>query len=654
MKKILITGSNSYIGESFDKYLSKWPDSYRVQTIDVIDDHWRQADFSPFDAVVHVSGKVHAKETKDNAREFYDINATLTGDIAAKAKESGVKQFLFLSTVNVYGLLNGTITRETLPRPSSHYGKSKLAGEKIVSELADDTFLVVILRPPMVYGPGCKGNYPVLQKWATTLPVFPKFENRRSMISIDGLCAFLKNCIDTRSAGVFFPQDESFVCTSNMVYDVAKENNHPIRFTRLFNWPIRLLMVMGVKRVKKIFGDLMYQTDNKKRALMIASMASMLDNFNRPAIDQLTKLGYSVDLAANFTAEDSNSSEKNQSFFNEMTDKGHQVYQINFTRIPMNIKQHIRAYREVMDLANKNDYQLIHCHSPISSVVSRYAFRKKRKQGVRVIYTGHGFHFFKGAPYKNWALYFPMEWICARWTDVLITLNHEDYQLAKRHLHAKKVKYLPGVGVDTSRFIKASQEQRIEKREELGIKPHEVMLLSVGELSKRKNQTLVMRALQQVQNPDIHYFLAGIGSLQEEMESLIEELHLNSQVHLLGFRTDISLLCAAADAFVFPSFHEGLSVALMEAMACGLPVVASRIRGNTDLIDEGKGGYLVDPRDAEGMAQAIKTLVANPEAAAMGQYNMEKVKDFDMEKVTQELRRIYQSVMPESENSAES
>jgi glycosyltransferase involved in cell wall biosynthesis len=180
------------------------------------------------------------------------------------------------------------------------------------------------------------------------------------------------------------------------------------------------------------------------------------------------------------------------------------------------------------------------------------------------------------------------------------------------------------------------------------------MFLSVGEISPNKNQTNAIKALAKVNNPRVKYFIAGQGDLQTEVEKLIEEHHLFGQVELLGYRTDIPDLCGAADAYLFPSFREGLSVALMEAMACGLPVVASRIRGNTDLIDEGKGGYLVDPRDAEGMAQAIKTLVANPEAAAMGQYNMEKVKDFDMEKVTQALRRIYQSVMPESENSAES
>ncbi len=387
---------------------------------------------------------------------------------------------------------------------------------------------------------------------------------------------------------------------------------------------------------------------NKKRALIIASMASMLDNFNRPPIDILLDLGFEVDLAANFLTEDSNSKEKNKAFHDEMLGKGRQVYQINFTRSPMNLKQHIQAMREVKNVLQQHHYDVVHCHSPISSVIARFVLRKMRKQGVRVLYTGHGFHFFKGAPLANWLLYFPMEWLCARWTDVLITLNKEDYALARKCLHAKRVEYLPGVGVNTGKFIKASKEERLQKRQELGIQPDEFVLLSVGELSHRKNQTVAIKALEKVNNPRIRYLIVGIGGLHDNYQQLISELHLENQVQLLGFRTDIPLLCGAADAFVFPSFHEGLSVALMEAMACGLPVIASRIRGNTDLIDEGKGGYLVDPRDTDAMAQAIERMVANPDALSMGQYNMEKVKDFDLETVKEEMKRIYQSVMPDN------
>lgn len=382
-----------------------------------------------------------------------------------------------------------------------------------------------------------------------------------------------------------------------------------------------------------------------KNALIIASMASMLDNFNRPAIDILLQMGISVDLAANFFTEDSNSSEKNQSFFQEMSGKGHQVHQVNFTRRPGNIAQHLKAYSEVKNIVKEKDYCLVHCHSPISSIISRFTLRNLRKKGVKVLYTAHGFHFFKGAPLKNWLLYFPAEWVCARWTDMLITLNEEDYTLAQKRLPAKQVVYLPGVGVNTKKFVRASDDERLRMREALGIQPEDLLLLSVGELSHRKNQVVAINALAKIKNPRIKYAIAGIGDLHDTLQALIKDKQLENQVQLLGFRTDISLLCAAADAFVFPSFHEGLSVALMEAMACGLPVIASRIRGNTDLIEEGKGGYLVDPHNEDTMVQAIEQFIAHPAPASMGEYNMKRVQDFDIEKVKIALKEIYQSAL---------
>lgn len=381
------------------------------------------------------------------------------------------------------------------------------------------------------------------------------------------------------------------------------------------------------------------------KMLYILNLAKRLNHFSHSSMLAALSLGMGFHIASKFSYPSPKEVQKDE-------EKWHvSIHQVDFCRNPLH-PGNLKAWRQLNELEKKERFGIIHCNTPVGGLLGRLLGRKYRIHPM--IYTAHGFHFYQGAPLINWLLFFPIEWLCARWTDVLITLNKEDYAFAKKHMPAKRVEYTPGVGIDTRKFSMLSAEKKSEIRRSLGVQDDEFMFLSVGEISPNKNQTNAIKALAKVNNPRVKYFIAGQGDLQTEVEKLIEEHHLFGQVELLGYRTDIPDLCGAADAYLFPSFREGLSVALMEAMACGLPVVASRIRGNTDLIDEGKGGYLVDPRDAEGMAQAIKTLVANPEAAAMGQYNMEKVKDFDMEKVTQALRRIYQSVMPESENSAES
>ena len=257
MKKILITGANSYIGTSFEKYMSQWKDEYIVDTVDMIDGSWREKSFAGYDVVFHVAGIAHRKETKENAHLYYEVNRDIAFETAQKAKESGVKQFIFLSSMSVYGLLTGEITKETKPDPKSNYGKSKLQAEELIKELEDNSFRVTIVRPPMVYGPGCKGNYVRLEKLAKITPLFPDIENKRSMIYIDVLSEKIKEIADTGFRGLALPQNDEYVCTRDMFRQIAEENNKKIYFTKIFNPFIRLL-VGKVSIVSKVFGDLIY------------------------------------------------------------------------------------------------------------------------------------------------------------------------------------------------------------------------------------------------------------------------------------------------------------------------------------------------------------------------------------------------------------
>lgn len=255
MKKILITGANSYIGTSFEKWVSQWPEEYSVDTVDMVDGSWKEKDFSGYDTVFHVAGIAHVKETKRNAHLYYQVNRDIAIESAKKAKSEGVTQFVLLSTMSVYGMETGVISKDTLPHPKSNYGKSKLQAEAKINELTDDNFGVATLRPPMVYGKGCKGNYRTLSKIAVRFPIFPNITNERSMVYIDNLNEFIRQCINGRDRGLFFPQNENYIRTCEMIRLIAETHGKKIKLTKMFN-PI--LRIMRLNIVKKVFGSLVY------------------------------------------------------------------------------------------------------------------------------------------------------------------------------------------------------------------------------------------------------------------------------------------------------------------------------------------------------------------------------------------------------------
>lgn len=265
MKKILITGANSYIGTSFASYMAQWPDEYQVDTIDMIDGSWREKSFAGYDSVFHVAGIAHISTKKLDAQSrerYWKVNALLPVEVAQKAKVEGVGQFIFLSSMSVYGEHGSikhpvVITREAKPAPKDIYGESKLKAEEGILPLDDEGFRVCVLRPPMIFGPGCKGNYPMLVKAALKLPLFPDIQNERSMLFIDNLCAYVKAAVDGGLSGIHFPQNNEYVCTSQMVKEIALAHGRNIRMTRVFN-PIMRLLSGKVKYIDKVFGTLVY------------------------------------------------------------------------------------------------------------------------------------------------------------------------------------------------------------------------------------------------------------------------------------------------------------------------------------------------------------------------------------------------------------
>ena len=258
MKKILITGANSYVGTSFENWLSQWPEKYRVDTIDMIDGTWREKSFKGYDVVFHVAGIVHRKETRANAHEYYEINRDLAVETAKKAKQDGVSQFIFMSTMGIYGMLIGVITKDTLPNPKTHYGKSKLQAEEQIRKFSDDSFKVVVLRPPIIYGKNCTGNYAKLSRFVREAWFFPNMNNKRSMLYIDNLSEYVRRIIDSIYSGIYLPQNREYVCTTQLVKEITHIHNKKIKLIKLFN-PIIRFLIGRINVISKLFGDCVYE-----------------------------------------------------------------------------------------------------------------------------------------------------------------------------------------------------------------------------------------------------------------------------------------------------------------------------------------------------------------------------------------------------------
>lgn len=373
-----------------------------------------------------------------------------------------------------------------------------------------------------------------------------------------------------------------------------------------------------------------------KKALVVAGTASMIYQFNIPNIKLLQQLGYQVDVACNFVRDYTCTSERVEELKKELKAMGVNYYHIDFTRNILKVKDIIKAFKQLKKLVKENGYEFAHCHTPMGGVITRTV---KIFTHLKVIYTAHGFHFYKGAPKFFWAVYYPIEKFLGHFTDILITINREDYDAARKRIKAKKIRYIPGVGIDMTKF-KRGQGNRDELRKDLGIPDDKIWVLNIGELIERKNQERLVEAVANI--PDVYLTIAGKGPRDERIKTLASSLGVEDRVKLLGFRYDVSELCACADIFALPSLQEGLSMALMEAMASGKPCVVSRIRGNVDLLDE-QGGALFNPYDVDDIKNKLESVIRS-DWKLLGDHNTEKVKQFDLNRVTDMMREIYREI----------
>ena len=315
------------------------------------------------------------------------------------------------------------------------------------------------------------------------------------------------------------------------------------------------------------------------KVLYILNVANRVNNFSYTSMCAAKEIDIDFHIAGNWgyaSDEERQADEKKH---------GIKIHQIDFERSPISPKNK-KAYTQLSDLLKREHFDFIHCNTPIGGLLGRICGKKYGTD--KILYQVHGFHFYKGAPKKNWLLYYPVEKWLARYTDALITINSEDYEFAKNKLKLRKngkVYYVPGVGIDLS-SIQNKTETRTEKRKEFSFEEDDTVLISVGELNKNKNNHIIIKALSKLKNPKIHYVLCGVGNERPELENLAKENGLGKNVHFLGYRTDVMDIYAAADIFVMPSLREGLSRSLMAAMAMGLPCVVSDICGTVAMIKQ--------------------------------------------------------------------
>ncbi len=322
-----------------------------------------------------------------------------------------------------------------------------------------------------------------------------------------------------------------------------------------------------------------------------------MKQFLEPHVINLAENGYEVEIACSEVL-------SRMAEVREDLGKYVRIHQLSMQRSPLS-KDNLKGYKEVKQIIEDGHFDLIWTNEPVMGVMTRLAARKARKAGTKVLYMAHGFHFYKGAPLLNWLLFYPIEKWMAHYADCICTINREDYARLRR-FNVRGKAYIHGVGIDTGRLAPSGNESNL--REGLGIPEDSFILLSVGELNKNKNQKVIIQALALLHDPDIHYVLCGKGDQLENLKALAEQSGLSGNVHFLGYRKDLYGIYTQSDVFAMPSRREGLPVASLEAMYCGLPLVTSNIRGLCDVNIQGENGFLFAPDDIKGFAEGIHTV----------------------------------------------
>ena len=641
MKKILITGANSYIGTSFENYISKnFADEYIIDTVDMLDERWRERSFAGYDSIFHVAGIAHSdngKISEDKKKLYYQVNTELTIETAQKAKADGVKQFIFMSSAIVYGDSAPIgrlkrIAKDTPVSPANAYGDSKVQAENGILPLADDDFKVVILRPPMIYGKGSKGNYLQLSKFAQKLPFFPNVKNERSMLYIESLTEFVRLMVENEESGVFFPQNAKYSSTSELVNEIAKAHGKRIRLIKGFTWALKIMShLTGL--VNKAFGNLSYDmslseykedyrvlglkdsirktegAELTKKVLILVNHNVVIYNFRKELVQRLVADGYEVYLSC-----------PQGNRIAELKGMGARFIETDVERRsknPLTDLKLMRHYKKMMKEVNP-DIVLSYTIKP-----NIYGGIAARKLGVPQLanITGLGTSIEDGGLSSK--LILNLYKFGLKEAKVVFFQNQSNLDFFEnKGLVKNKALLLPGSGVNLQEFCYEPYP------EETG----ETILLIIGRMMKNKGTGEILEAARIVRKKNPNVIFRFIGFADDDWQATIDSAVSEGIIEYPGNQTDVHSFIKNSHATLMASYHEGMSNVLLETAATGRPIIASNITGCRETFDEGISGIGFRIKDSGDIVRAVEFFLSLPyiKRAEMGRAGRAKVeKEFD-------------------------
>jgi nucleoside-diphosphate-sugar epimerase/glycosyltransferase involved in cell wall biosynthesis len=644
MKKILITGANSYIGTSFEKYMAQFGAEYQIDTVDMIGDAWKSKDFSEYDTVFHVAGIAHSdngKISKEKEKLYYAVNTDLTIETAKKAKAEGVKQFIFMSSAIVYGnsapIGKGKrITKDTPVRPANCYGDSKVQAENGLRPLNDENFKVVILRPPMIYGKGSKGNYPLMSKMAQKLPIFPYVKNRRSMLYIENLCEFIRLMIVNSEQGTFWPQNKEYSNTSEMVKMIGAAHGKNVHLIHGFEWALKILgLFTGL--VDKAFGNLYYDkslsrykqnyriadlkksirlTENKsnsknKKVLFLVNHDVVIYNFRLEIVERLISDGYEVHISSPYGER-----------IDDLTALGAKFHEINMDRHGMNPINELKLLKEYKKLLNEIKPDVILGFTIKPNIYGAIAAKKNSIPFVANI-TGLGTAVENGG-WKQKIFVLLYKYAFTKVQTVFFQNTENRQFFIDNKIAIGKHKLLPGSGVNLDRF---------PVREYPDDKNGAVKFAFISRIMKEKGIDYYLAAAKEIKKkyPSAEFHICGF--CEAEYEGKLSEYNDNGTVIYHGMIRDVAEFLNDIHCVVHPTYYpEGISNVLLEASASGRPIITTDRAGCREVVDDGVNGYMIPCQDGKKLIEAVDKFMklSIDERKAMGMNGRCKVeKEFN-------------------------
>ena len=648
MKKILITGANSYIGTSFENYIKEnFAGRYLVDTVDMIDGSWRDKSFSGYDAVFHVAGIAHSdngKISEEKKRLYYSVNTDLTVETAKKAKADGVGQFIFMSSAIVYGESapigkQKIINRETPLTPANAYGDSKVQAEKGILPLADESFKVVVLRPPMIYGMGSKGNYPLLSKFAQKLPAFPYVKNERSMLYIENLAEFVRLMIENDESGIFFPQNGVYSNTSEMVAAIAKAHGRKLLLVKGFEWALKILShITGL--VNKAFGNLCYDmkiseykedyrkfgfeesikktegASSKKKVLILVNHNVVIYNFRKELVQRLVAEGYEVYLSC-----------PQGNRIEELKAMGCRFIETDVDRRSKNPLTDIKLIRHYKKMMKSVRPDMVLSYTIKPNIYGGIVARKYNIPQLANI-TGLGTSIENGGLSSKIMLALYKFGLTAAKTVFFQNQSNLNF-FAEKGIVNTNAALLPGSGVNLDEFC----------YEPYPLDNGKTVLLVIGRMMQNKGTGEILEAAEKLKETHDDLIIRFIGFPDDDWEPIIEKANQNGIIEYLGNQTDVHSFIKNSNATLMASYHEGMSNVLLETAATGRPIIATDIPGCRETFDPGVSGIPFKPKDTADLIRAVEEFLSLPyeRRAEMGRAGRTKVeKCFDRNIVVNE------------------